>query len=95
MDAVAVEDKENRTITLFAVNKDLEEDIQADMDIRQYEGYEVVENLVLTHTDLKAENTKEEPDKVVPVSGKNAKVEAGCLKAVLPARSWNVIVLKG
>ena len=95
VDAVAVEDKENRTITLFAVNKDLEEDIQADMDIRQYEGYEVVENLVLTHTDLKAENTKEEPDKVVPVSGKNAKVEAGCLKAVLPARSWNVIVLKG
>ena len=37
VDAVAVEDKENRTITLFAVNKDLEEDIQAEMDIRQYE----------------------------------------------------------
>lgn len=95
VDAVAVENRENGTITLFAVNKDLEEDIQADMDIRQYEGYEVVENLVLTHEDLKAENTKEAPDNVVPVKGKHVNVEHGCLKAVLPARSWNVIVLKG
>jgi len=94
VDAVAVADDEKKTITLFAVNKDLEEDMEVTMDVRLLEGYRVKQNLVMSHDDLKAENTKENPDRVVPEETHNVTIENGCLKAVLPSKSWNVIVLE-
>ena len=43
--------------------------------------------------DLKAENTEENPNNVIPTADGNAAVENGELKAALPARSFNVIRL--
>lgn len=94
VDAVAVADDEKKTITLFAVNKDLEEDMEVTMDVRLLEGYQVKQNIVMTHEDLKAENTKEDPDRVLPKEAQNVRIENGCLTAILPSKSWNVIVLE-
>ena len=94
VDCVVVSDEENETVTLFAVNKNLEEDFELTCDLRQFADYKVVEHSVLTHKDLKAENTEENPDNVKPVdASKNSKVENGILESTLPARSWNVIRL--
>jgi alpha-N-arabinofuranosidase len=93
LDSVVIADDEHDTLTIFAVNKNLEEDIEMTCDLRQYQGYKVAEHIVLTHEDLMAENTEKTPDKVKPVTMKNSKIEKGILTSILPAKSWNVIRL--
>ncbi len=53
----------------------------------------MAEHILLTHDDVKAENTEKNPDNVKPVTVKNSKVEKGILSSLLPAKSWNVIRL--
>lgn len=93
LDAVCIIDAEPDTLTVFAVNKDLEGAMELTCSLREFEGYKVKEHIVLTHPDLKAENTEANPNNVIPTADGNAATEDGQLKAVLPARSFNVIRL--
>jgi alpha-N-arabinofuranosidase len=90
LDSVVTVDDENETLTIFAVNKNTEDNMEITCDLRQYQGYKVVEHIVLTHEDLYAENTEKNPDNVKPVTTKNSKNETGILTSMLPAKSWNV-----
>jgi alpha-N-arabinofuranosidase len=92
VDAIVIENSENE-LTLFAVNKDLEEDIEISCDLRQYEGLTVKEHTVLTNDDMKAVNTFEQPFNVAPQKGSGAKLDGGRLTATLGRHSWNVIRL--
>ena len=94
LDAVLVENEEEGSLTLFAVNKSLEEGMEISCDLRQFAGYQVAEQSLLTHENLKAVNTEQDPFQVRPVSGGNAAIEGGRLTAVLPKQSWNVIRLE-
>ena len=76
---------------MFAVNKDLEEDMEVSCDLRQFADYRIVEHQVLTHTDLKAVNTEENPDEVTVKPGSGARLEEGKLTAVLGKQSWQMI----
>ncbi len=91
LDSVVLWDEEAEVLTIFAVNKDLEEDMEVSCDLRQFAEYEMVEQIVLTHEDMKAVNTEEKPWNVVPVTGNGAKVEGGRLSVVLGRHSWNMI----
>ena len=64
------------------------------MDVRQFEGYAVKEHIMLTHDDLKAVNTEQDPDQVKPVCVQTDTIDAGTLKMHFPAKSWNVIRLQ-
>ncbi len=94
LDAVCVMNGEDESLTVFAVNKDLEDSMEFTCDLRQFEGYQVTEHRVLTHADVKAENTEENPENVVPVTVENARVESGMLKAVLCDKSFHMIRLQ-
>ncbi len=94
LDAVTVEDEENETLTVFAVNKSLDESMELVCDLRQYADYRVTEHIVLEHEDLKAVNTEENPFEVVPHTGGVSKNDAGSFTALLNPHSWNVIRLK-
>ena len=91
LDAVVIHDEENEALTVFAVNKDLEEDMEVSCDLRQFADYRIVEHQVLTHTDLKAVNTEENPDEVTVKPGSGARLEEGKLTAVLGKQSWQMI----
>ena len=78
---------------LFAVCKDLEEDIQLTMDLRQFAGYRLIEHTVLHDEDLHAINTEADPDRIYPTADGNACVENGMLTATLKHKSWNMIRL--
>ncbi len=93
IDSVAVVDGGAETLTIFAVNKNLEDDFELSADLRQFEGYGVEEHILLTGQDLKAANTEENPDRVKPAASNGSSVDGGFLRSVLPARSWNVIRL--
>ena len=89
--AAAVAGEEEEELTVFAVNRDTDQPLLLEARLGQFAGYRVVEHIVLEHEDLKARNTKEEPEKVVPHNRGDARVEEGFLRALLPRLSWNVI----
>jgi alpha-N-arabinofuranosidase len=91
IDSVVTTDAKHDTLTIFAVNKHLEDDFELSCDLRQYADYQVVEHIILTHDDVKATNTESHPNTVVPTTGTTAKKEDGILTVLLPSKSWNVI----
>ncbi|WP_207890288.1 alpha-N-arabinofuranosidase [Rubrobacter taiwanensis] len=93
LEAVATVDEEAERLTVFAVNRDQEEPLLLDGDLRGMEGYEVLEHLVLESDDVKARNTAKHPDAVTPHSRGDAAVRDGRLRAALPRLSWNTIRL--
>jgi len=94
LDSILIMNEEDETLTLFAVNKDLEENMEVTCDLRQFADYKIEEHIVMTHDDLKAENTEVNPDNVVPVNGGMSNIEQGRLTAVFGKKSWNVIRLR-
>ena len=93
LDSVCVWNEEKDTLTIFAVNKSLEEDLEISCDLRQFEGYQVKEHIVLTNDDMKAVNTEADPEKVVPVKSAASRIDGGKLSTVLGKHSWNMIRL--
>ena len=94
LDSVVVEDEENEMLTIFAVNKSLDEPLEMVCDLRQYADYAVVRHIVLEHDDMKAINSEENPNEVIPHEGGISRNDAGDFRAVLNPHSWNVIRLK-
>lgn len=95
VESVAVHNQELGEVTVFAVNRHLEEGLGFEIDLRSFGAASVTEHIVLESSDIKAVNTELEPDKVSPHSGGNAAVtDNGRIEAVLPKASWNVIRIK-
>lgn len=92
IESVAVYNEEKEEVTIFAVNRHLEEGITLECDCRSFEGYRVKEHIVLENEDLKATNTFS-TQVVVPKNVGNSKLEDGMLFATLNKASWNVIRL--
>lgn len=92
VDAVVVRNDETGEVTVFAVNRDLEDAVLFETELRGFGGMRVVEHSMLAHDDRKAANTKENPHNVEPATG-NAVVADGLVQASLPKCSWNMIRL--
>ena len=82
------------SVTVFAVNRDLSEDILLDCDLRAFGDLRVKEHIVLHHDDVKAINTEDDPNNVAPVNAPCEKTDGGKVSLKLPALSWNVIRLE-
>lgn len=93
LDSVCIWDEENDALTIFAVNKSLDEDMEVSCDLRQFEGYRLAEHIVLTNDDMKAVNTEADPNHVAPAHSDATKLENGKMHTVLGKHSWNVIRL--
>ena len=94
LDSVCIWNEEEEELTVFAVNKNLEEDMEVSCDLRQFENYKVTEHIILTNDDMKAVNTESNPDCVTPVYGNVSHMENGHFTTVFGKHSWNVVRLK-
>ncbi|MBW5445182.1 alpha-N-arabinofuranosidase [Cohnella sp. CFH 77786] len=92
LDSTGVYNEETEELTIFAVNRHLSEGLELEVDVRSFEGYRLVEHIVLEHDDLKAVNKAGE-ESVAPHKDGNAVVNGGMLSARLARTSWNVIRL--
>lgn len=93
LEAIAVNNDEDN-ITIFAVNRSMDEELKLETDLRGFADFELVEHIVLENSDCKATNTKAQPNNVVPhTNGKTVIVE-NTATSILSALSWNVIRLK-
>ena len=75
------EDKES--ISVFLVNRSLDEEVE--LELEGFDGYKISSHVELTHDDLKAINTIDNPEEVV------AKEKNISDKVVLSSKSWNMI----
>ncbi|MCL2866516.1 MAG: alpha-N-arabinofuranosidase, partial [Clostridia bacterium] len=67
VDASAVRDDEGN-VTVFAVNRHLTENTALTADLRSFGRFRLIEHSVMTHEDMEAANTQENPNKVFPVA---------------------------
>lgn len=91
VETIGILNEEKKELTVFAVNRSLEDDIDFEIDLRDFTGAALIEHIVLEHDDMKAVNSVKEPDKVVPHTNGVTKVEETKAVATLNKHSWNVI----
>ncbi|THF80384.1 arabinosylfuranosidase ArfA [Cohnella fermenti] len=94
LESVSVYDEESETLTVFAVNRHLEEAMELALDLRSFEGMELIEHIVLESDNLKAVNTKNDPNRVTPRVVDRTTVDQGRVSSLLGKASWNVIRLR-
>jgi len=87
----AVEDPETGAITIFALNRHLEESMPLDVALKGYGTPSLIEALQLRHDDLLATNTKEQPANVSPAALNDVLLSAERVQATLSPASWNMI----
>ncbi len=80
-------------LTIFAVNRNLSEDVCLNIDARSFGKFVRMEQSVMHHEDLKAVNTEICPNNVVPVQLPAQAVAGGETEIRLGKASWNVIRL--
>ncbi len=90
LDATATMD-EDGGVTLFAVNRDMREDCVLHVDLRAFDELRFREHILLHHNDVKAVNTAEHPNNVIPAPGPAATVDGGRAEVRIPALSWSVV----
>jgi alpha-N-arabinofuranosidase len=92
LDSIAVHNPENEELTIFALNRSLEDSLTLECDVRSFSDYQILEHIVLENEDLKAVNTLE-LQAVTPHNRGKAVLEGGTVVAPLSKHSWNVIRL--
>ena len=92
VESIAVYNEEKEEVTIFAVNRNLSEDINLDCDVRSFEGYKIIEHIVLENNDMKAVNSIVK-ETVTPKLVSRSELVDGILTSQLNKASWNVIRL--
>jgi alpha-N-arabinofuranosidase len=87
----AVHDERAGTLTLFALNRSLTEEMPLRVTADGFPRLALDQALQLHHPDLKAVNSAAHPDRVSPAPLESVRTEANRLHATLLPASWNVI----
>jgi alpha-N-arabinofuranosidase len=92
LDMVATLDPEQKTASIFVLNRDLEKAQDLEITWHDLTPAKVMAFETITGSDLKAVNTFAEPNRVVPQKLENPKI-GSTMTLKLPARSYSVLSL--
>ena len=87
--AAAALNGEAGELTVFVINADPAEDQELSLDVRGFEGWRFVEHIEM-FAEREAQNTWDHPDRILPRSNPDTKMEKGLLAARVRKESWNV-----
>jgi alpha-N-arabinofuranosidase len=90
---VAAVADERGGLSLFLLNRHLNDAMTVDVDARSFGTLAVSVALQLANGDLLAVNTKEEQDRVKPGTLEDVRVENNRIRATLQPASWNLVSL--
>jgi alpha-N-arabinofuranosidase len=93
-DISGVHDEASGHVSFFAVNRHGKEAIELDLSLEGFGAASIADHQIMTHADLRAVNSAENPGNVVPKRGSNAVVKEGRLTLSLPPYSYQMIRLK-
>lgn len=92
IESIAVYNEEKEEVTIFAVNRNLKDDITLTCDIRSFNNYRLIEHIVLECDDMKAVNSVKN-ESILPKNVDRSELNDGVLQVMLNKASWNVIRL--
>ncbi|AOM84327.1 arabinosylfuranosidase ArfA [Salisediminibacterium beveridgei] len=92
-DTAVTYDEESEELTIFALNRHLQEDVLVQFSMKDFKSFKVIEHIVLENPDLKLTNTALKQNVAPHHSGENH-WENDELQVKLNKTSWNVIRLK-
>jgi alpha-N-arabinofuranosidase len=78
-------------LNVFALNRDLKSEMRLEAEARSFGGLKLVEALTMHNPDLKAANTKDAPNRIVPRALAGVSADGGKITASLPPASWNIL----
>ncbi|MEX1376018.1 MAG: alpha-N-arabinofuranosidase [Eubacteriales bacterium] len=93
LEAVTVFNEDAEELTIFAVNRNLEDEIILESSLNGFSEYEIAEHIVLESDDLKAVNSKSAQN-ISPSNNNTTKISDEILTSIINKASWNVIRLK-
>ena len=88
-----VHDEAAHALNVFALNRSLDQELALEVEARSFDGLRLAQALTMRNDDLEATNTREAPERVVPVALEAVRVEGGTMRATLRPASWNVVCL--
>jgi alpha-N-arabinofuranosidase len=88
-----VHDDKGKYLTVFALNRNLAEPMPLRLHAAGFAGLGLDQALQLCDADLQAVNTRDNPDRVVPMPLTDVRIDGDRLEATLAPASWNVIRL--
>ena len=91
----AVHDDRQGALTLFALNRHLDEPMTLAVEARGFRGLAQAEAHALHDEDLGAVNTRGQPDRIRPTPLAGVEIAGQKVSATLAPASWNVIRLTG
>ncbi len=81
-------------LSVFALNRDLTGEIALEMKTSGFGALTLIEAVTLHDADLKAVNTRDQPERIAPRKLDGVRVEGETLTVTLPAASWTLIRLR-
>lgn len=90
VESVAVYNEEKQEVTVFAVNRNVKENVPFEVDISGFEGYQVKEYLVLESDDMLVANSAVK-EAVAPKQKTDYQMDGSSFTTQLKKCSWNVI----
>ena len=87
----AVAGEDGKTLTLFALNRSLDEPMPMQVVTAGFGTLRLREALQLHHTDLRAVNTRDEPDRVTPTVLHEVRIQSESVHATLVPASWTML----
>ncbi|HHY83712.1 MAG TPA: alpha-L-arabinofuranosidase [Clostridiales bacterium] len=94
IEVAAVHHEETGEVSIFLINRAVEDNIEVTLDVRGFEGYDLAEHIEMYTDDLDKENSFEHPDLIKPVPNMNTRMDNGKITAVAKKLSWNVIRIR-
>jgi len=88
-----VHDDKNGLLTVFALNRNLTEELPLQLQAAGFSKLAPKQALQLCDLDLKAVNTRQNPDRIAPRPLTSVRTDGERVEAVLAPASWNVIQL--
>jgi len=90
IESVPVYNEEKDEVTIFAVNRNVDEDVYFNVDLRGFEGMKVLDYTVMENDDMKASNAIT-GEKVTPKAKTDFTFKDGIFETTMKKCSWNVI----
>lgn len=91
IDSASAWDKEGEYLTVFAINRNEEEEYPLTVDVSGFGDYIFDRHIEFYNADLELKNSFENPEALKPVEHSGANFEQGILNTHVKPLSWNVI----
>lgn len=91
LDAVATLDENEKTVSLFMVNRNESEEIDLDLRLGGFKPLALIEQVVLRSNDPKAVNSEDYPDRVKPEQSNALNLGGDRLRGAIPPLVWIMV----